>query len=67
MDPVFERADFDDSSLALFLQAHLDDIAPTAPAESRHALDLSELRNPAACAPLPTYEDEELHAPCSST
>lgn len=46
MNPVFERADFDDPSLAAFLQAHLDDIAPTAPKESRHALDLSELGMP---------------------
>jgi putative acetyltransferase len=40
------RADFDDLGLATFLEAHLDDIAPTAPPESRHALDLSELRQP---------------------
>ncbi|NMM91579.1 GNAT family N-acetyltransferase [Rhodococcus sp. SRB_17] len=46
MDPVFERADFDDSSLAAFLQAHLDDIAPTALEESRHALDLPDLMKP---------------------
>jgi len=39
------RADFDDPRLATFLQAHLDDIAPTAPAESRHALDLAALRS----------------------
>ena len=37
-------ADFDDPSLLEFLQAHLEDLAPTAPAESRHALDVSELR-----------------------
>jgi putative acetyltransferase len=41
-----ERADFADPALAAFLQAHLDDLAPTAPAESRHALDLSTLRMP---------------------
>ena len=40
------RADFDDPRLAAFLQAHLDDIAPTAPPESRHALDLAGLRQP---------------------
>ena len=40
------RADFDDPRLAAFLQAHLDDLAPTAPAESRHALDLASLRAP---------------------
>lgn len=41
-----DRADFDDPDLARFLQAHLDDIAPTAPAESQHALDLGALRHP---------------------
>jgi putative acetyltransferase len=40
------RADFTDPDLHEFLQAHLDDLAPTAPAESRHALDLSGLRKP---------------------
>jgi putative acetyltransferase len=40
------RADFDDPRLAAFLQEHLDDIAPTAPPESRHALDLGGLRAP---------------------
>ena len=38
------RADFDDPALADFLQAHLDDMEPTAPPESRHALDLTALR-----------------------
>src|SRR5699024_8749298 len=40
------RADFDDPRLAAFLQAHLDDMEPTAPPESRHALDLAALRAP---------------------
>ena len=40
------RADFADARLAAFLQAHLDDLAPTAPAESRHALDLAALDAP---------------------
>ena len=40
------RADFADPALRAFLQAHLDDIAPTAPAESRHALDLEGLQAP---------------------
>lgn len=40
-------ADLDDPSLAAFLQAHLDDLEPTAPPESRHALDLAGLRSPA--------------------
>lgn len=41
-----ERADFADPRLGKFLQAHLDDLAPTAPAESRHALDLQALNSP---------------------
>lgn len=41
-----ERADFDAPELVDFLQAHLDDLAPTAPAESRHALDLAALHRP---------------------
>lgn len=41
------RADFGDPQLSRFLQAHLDDLAPTAPVESRHALDLTGLRSPA--------------------
>ena len=41
-----DRADFEDPDLETFLQAHLDDLAPTAPAESRHALDLDALRRP---------------------
>ena len=40
------RADFADPRLAAFLQAHLDDMEPTAPPESRHALDLSGLQAP---------------------
>lgn len=38
------RADFSDPRLAAFLQAHLDDMEPTAPPESRHALDLAALQ-----------------------
>ena len=38
------RADFADPRLAEFLQAHLDDMEPTAPPESRHALDLAALQ-----------------------
>ncbi len=41
---LITRADFADPRLAAFLQAHLDDMEPTAPPESRHALDLSGLR-----------------------
>lgn len=40
------RADFGDPRLTAFLQAHLDDMEPTAPPESRHALDLSALQRP---------------------
>lgn len=39
-------ADFADPDLARFLQEHLDDLTPTAPAESRHALDLRALQQP---------------------
>ena len=35
-----------DPELLGFLQAHLDDLAPTAPPESRHALDVEGLRRP---------------------
>ena len=38
------RADFGDPALRSFLQAHLDDLEPTAPVESRHALELGELQ-----------------------
>jgi putative acetyltransferase len=41
-----ERADFGDAALLAFLQAHLDDLAPTAPPESQHALDVTALRAP---------------------
>lgn len=40
-------ADLDDLRLLRFLQDHLDDLAPTAPAESRHALDVDGLRRSA--------------------
>ncbi|QJA00238.1 GNAT family N-acetyltransferase [Leifsonia sp. PS1209] len=40
------RADFASPSLLAFLQAHLDDLEPTAPPESRHALDLAGLQLP---------------------
>lgn len=40
------RADFDDPALVAFLSDHLADLFPTAPAESRHALDLGGLRAP---------------------
>jgi putative acetyltransferase len=40
---LISRADFDDPALPVFLRAHLTDLEPTAPAESRHALDLAAL------------------------
>ncbi|MFJ8894945.1 GNAT family N-acetyltransferase [Leifsonia sp. NPDC102414] len=43
---VIARADFASPALREFLQAHLDDIEPTAPPESRHALDLAALQAP---------------------
>ena len=46
MDLVIEPADFGDARLTAFLRAHLDDLAPTAPTESQHALSLAELDNP---------------------
>ncbi|HEY5972111.1 MAG TPA: GNAT family N-acetyltransferase [Pseudoxanthomonas sp.] len=36
----------DRSEVLALLREHLDSMAPTAPAESRHALDLSALRSP---------------------
>ena len=43
---MIAAADFDDPDLARFLQEHLDDLEPTSPPESRHALDLDALRAP---------------------
>ncbi|WP_313817240.1 GNAT family N-acetyltransferase [Citricoccus sp.] len=43
---MFSRADFADPALTTFLQAHLDDVEPTAPPDSRHALDLRALQAP---------------------
>lgn len=40
-------ADFGDPQLHALLRHHLETIAPTAPKESRHALDLSGLKDPA--------------------
>ena len=36
-----------DAAVVAFLQAHLDDIAPTAPLESQHALGIAALQDPA--------------------
>ncbi|CAM3719294.1 GNAT family N-acetyltransferase [Nocardiopsis tropica] len=46
MTQAISRADFADPALAEFLAAHLADMAPTAPPESQHALDLTELQHP---------------------
>lgn len=46
MTVLIDSADFDRADLREFLQAHLDDLAPTAPPESQHALDLTGLRAP---------------------
>jgi putative acetyltransferase len=43
---LIDAADLDHADLRDFLQAHLDDMEPTAPSESRHALDLNDLRAP---------------------
>lgn len=40
------RADLADPHLHAFLSAHLTDMAPTAPPESQHALDLDALGRP---------------------
>lgn len=41
MSVTIARADFTDPALAAFLEAHLADMEPTAPPQSRHALDLA--------------------------
>lgn len=46
MTAAFSRADFSDPALVRFLAYHLRDMVPTAPPESRHALDLDGLRAP---------------------
>lgn len=43
---VISAADFEDPALREFLQAHLDELEPTAPPQSRHALDLTGLQAP---------------------
>lgn len=54
---TISRADFADPRLAAFLQAHLDDMEPTAPPESRHALDLASLQRPGVRLWVATDED----------
>jgi len=46
MSLTIAPADFDDPELSSFLQAHLSDLEPTSPPESRHALDLDDLQGP---------------------
>nr|WP_265446650.1 GNAT family N-acetyltransferase [Flexivirga meconopsidis] len=43
---TIRRADFADPQLEAFLTAHLVDLEPTSPPESRHALELDALRAP---------------------
>lgn len=43
---TIDFANFADPRVAAFFEAHLADLAPTAPAESQHALDLEGLRHP---------------------
>ncbi len=54
---MITRADFSDPHLAAFLQAHLDDMEPTAPAESRHGLDLAALQRPSVRLWVATGDD----------
>ena len=54
-----ERADFARPELATFLRAHLNELEPTTPPESRHALDLAGLQ--AAHVRLwVLYDDDEI-------
>lgn len=53
------RADFKDLGLVMFLEDHLRDMEPTAPAESRHALDLDALQAPGTRLWV-AYSDEEV-------
>lgn len=59
MSIVITMADFADPALERFLQAHLDDLAPTAPPESRHALDLTALQAPGVRVWV-AHEDERI-------
>lgn len=43
---IITRADVDDQAVRAFLQAHLDDILPTAPPCSQHALAIDQFRRP---------------------
>lgn len=57
-DLRISRADFEDTALARFLQEHLDDMQSTAPPESRHALNISELHRPEVRLWCARYGDE---------
>lgn len=46
MTLVIAPADLDEPAFVRFLEDHLRDMEPTAPPESRHALDLDGLRRP---------------------
>lgn len=43
---VIGRDDLSSSAIANFLQQHIDDMRATSPPESKHALDLENLRDP---------------------
>ncbi|MDF0528705.1 GNAT family N-acetyltransferase [Tsukamurella sp. 8F] len=53
-------ADLADETLVEFLSAHLADMAPTAPAASRHALDVAALRAPGVRMWVAQAPDDEL-------
>ena len=46
IDVTVRAADLEDPELVAFLAAHFAELEPTAPAESRHALDVEGLRAP---------------------
>ncbi|WP_104182244.1 GNAT family N-acetyltransferase [Arthrobacter sp. B0490] len=46
MTLTIRRANFDAPGLTIFLEAHLADMAPLSPLESRHGLDLAALQKP---------------------
>lgn len=55
-----EPADLDDPAVQAFLRAHLDDIAPTAPEQSQHALTIAAMRASPGFRLWVAYLDEEL-------
>ncbi|WAC55584.1 GNAT family N-acetyltransferase [Gordonia sp. SL306] len=57
---LIERANYDDPALQAFLRAHIDDIAPTAPSDSQHALTIHEMRESPGFRLWVAYLDDEL-------